>query len=67
MSLSHLAANLPVHFPADPDKFAFDGEVSQIFPDMARRSIPSRVINVASGAHHFAPRGIPFERLSHRN
>lgn len=33
---------------------------------LARRAIPSRVINVASGAHHFAPRGIPFERLGHR-
>lgn len=30
----------PVHFPADPNKFAFDGEVAAIFPDMARRAIP---------------------------
>lgn len=30
----------PVHYPQDPDKFEFDGEVSRIFPDMARRSIP---------------------------
>lgn len=31
----------PVHFPADPTKFQFDKEVSAIFPDMARRSIPN--------------------------
>lgn len=30
----------PVHFPAKPDKFEFDAEVSKVFPDMARRSIP---------------------------
>ncbi len=33
---------------------------------LARRAIPSRILNIASGAHHFAPRGIPFERLGHR-
>lgn len=31
----------PVHFPADPNKFSFDKEVSAIFEDMARRSIPN--------------------------
>jgi tRNA (cmo5U34)-methyltransferase len=31
----------PVHTPANPDKFEFDAEVSAIFPDMARRSIPN--------------------------
>lgn len=30
-----------VHFPANPEKFAFDREVSAIFPDMAVRSIPN--------------------------
>jgi len=30
----------PVHFPADPDKFVFDNEVTAIFPNMAKRSIP---------------------------
>lgn len=29
-----------VHYPAKPEKFEFDSEVSQVFPDMARRSIP---------------------------
>lgn len=29
------------HFPANPDKFAFDKEVSAVFPDMAVRSIPN--------------------------
>lgn len=29
-----------VHYPANPDKFEFDQEVAQVFPDMARRSIP---------------------------
>lgn len=29
-----------VHFPSNPDKFEFDSEVSEIFEDMARRSIP---------------------------
>lgn len=24
----------PVHFPANPAKFEFDGEVAKIFPDM---------------------------------
>lgn len=31
----------PVHFPAKPDQFEFDAEVSQIFPNMAERSIPN--------------------------
>lgn len=31
----------PVHFPAQADKFEFDAEVSAIFPNMARRSIPT--------------------------
>lgn len=31
----------PVHFPANPEKFEFDAEVSAIFPNMARRSIPT--------------------------
>ncbi len=31
----------PVHIPANPNAFAFDGEVSKIFPDMAKRSIPN--------------------------
>lgn len=30
----------PVHFPAKADRFEFDEEVSRIFPNMARRSIP---------------------------
>lgn len=29
-----------VHYPANPDKFEFDSEVADVFPDMARRSIP---------------------------
>lgn len=41
MSLDNTATSLPVHFPADPDKFGFDAEVSAIFPDMARRAIPN--------------------------
>lgn len=28
------------HFPSDPQKFVFDEEVTQVFPDMALRSIP---------------------------
>lgn len=31
----------PVHFPANAEKFEFDSEVSAIFPNMARRSIPT--------------------------
>lgn len=33
---------------------------------LERRAIPSRIINLASGAHHFAPRGIRFDRLDRR-
>lgn len=40
MSLTS-APDRPVHFPSDPNKFAFDREVSAIFPDMAVRSIPN--------------------------
>lgn len=29
-----------VHYPTDRTKFVFDAEVAEIFPDMARRSIP---------------------------
>lgn len=29
------------HFPANPNKFEFDKSVADIFPDMARRSIPN--------------------------
>lgn len=39
----------PVHLPADPKKFVFDGEVSAIFPDMAVRSIPN--FQAAHAAH----------------
>lgn len=28
------------HFPADPDRFVFDSEVSRVFENMAKRSIP---------------------------
>ncbi len=31
----------PFHMPAKPDRFEFDAEVSKIFPDMARRSLPN--------------------------
>lgn len=41
MSLETHEGERPVHFPADPAKFGFDAEVSAIFPDMARRSIPN--------------------------
>ena len=30
----------PVHIPANPEKFEFDAEVSEIFDDMAVRSLP---------------------------
>lgn len=38
--LEQTSGQAPVHMPANPDKFAFDNEVAQIFPDMARRAIP---------------------------
>ena len=31
----------PVHFPAKPEKFEFDAEVAEVFPNMAERSIPN--------------------------
>lgn len=31
----------PRHFPAKPDRFEFDDAVSEIFPNMAERSIPN--------------------------
>lgn len=37
---THVTNDRIVHYPADPTCFAFDSEVSKIFPDMARRSIP---------------------------
>lgn len=39
--LQHAENGQEVHYPADPSKFVFDNEVSQIFPSMARRSIPN--------------------------
>lgn len=39
MSLSQSGARV-IHFPADPQKFVFDREVANCFPDMAQRSIP---------------------------
>lgn len=39
MSVEQQGARV-VHYPRDPNKFSFDQEVSLIFPDMARRSIP---------------------------
>lgn len=39
MPLSCDASGKPVHFPKK-DRFEFDEEVAQIFPDMARRAIP---------------------------
>lgn len=41
MSLYVADQDRPVHMPADPTKFAFDPEVSAIFNNMARRSIPN--------------------------
>lgn len=41
MAITHAKDGTPVHYPADPGHFEFDEEVSQIFPDMARRSIPN--------------------------
>lgn len=40
MSLTNTVEGRVVHFPKDETKFTFDAEVSQIFPDMALRSIP---------------------------
>lgn len=40
MSLAQSVNGLPVHFPKEKAKFVFDAEVSEIFPDMAKRSIP---------------------------
>jgi tRNA (cmo5U34)-methyltransferase len=40
MSLLQSVNGLPVHYPRDATNFTFDAEVSEIFPDMARRSIP---------------------------
>lgn len=40
MSLEQTAQN-PVHFPANPNKFAFDAPVAAIFENMADRSIPN--------------------------
>lgn len=41
MSLAESSSQHEVHFPANPDRFEFDGEVSKIFDKMARRSIPN--------------------------
>jgi len=40
MSVKTRAGGIPVHYPKNPNKFSFDSEVSKIFPDMAKRSIP---------------------------
>lgn len=40
MTVFTSAEGRPIHYPADSTKFVFDGEVAEIFPDMARRSIP---------------------------
>lgn len=40
MSLTQ-ADDRPVHFPANPDRFEFDAEVSKVFDDIADRSIPN--------------------------
>jgi tRNA (cmo5U34)-methyltransferase len=39
MSVCFESGNV-VHYPSNPEKFSFDGEVAAIFPDMALRSIP---------------------------
>lgn len=44
-----------VHFPKDPDLFSFDGEVSAIFPDMAKRAIPNFYASHATHAHMLKP------------
>lgn len=41
MSLVKPVDAAPVHFPANPNAFGFDKEVSAIFNDMAKRSIPN--------------------------
>jgi tRNA (cmo5U34)-methyltransferase len=41
MSLIQDTSGHSVHYPADPHRFSFDGEVSAIFKEMARKSIPN--------------------------
>lgn len=41
MSLVIAQDGREVHYPANPDKFAFDAEVVKVFPAMARKSIPN--------------------------
>lgn len=41
MSIDTKENGMVRHMPAKADKFEFDREVSEIFPDMARRSIPN--------------------------
>ena len=38
-----------IHFPANPAKFEFDGEVAKVFQDIAERSIPN--FHAAHAAH----------------
>lgn len=40
MSLETRDDGAAVHYPKDPNRFEFDEEVAQIFPNMAERSIP---------------------------
>jgi tRNA (cmo5U34)-methyltransferase len=55
MSLEQTDTNRPIHFPAHPDKFGFDAEVSRIFPDMAARSIPNFYESHAAHARMLRP------------
>lgn len=41
MSLTAKRGTKPVHYPKDKAKFGFDNEVSEIFTNMAERSIPN--------------------------
>ncbi len=56
MSLTAEEGSREVHFPANADKFEFDGEVTRIFDKMARRSIPNyelaHKIHAALAANH---------------
>lgn len=56
MSLVNTPERHPVHFPAKPDKFEFDGDVAEIFDAMALRSIPLYAEMHRLFADMYAPR-----------
>ncbi len=61
--LSHDLQGRVVHYPDDPDHFAFDADVAAVFPSMSTRSIPNFLAAHAAHARMLKAWMVPGARI----